>query len=191
MTTSDAEGLADEELVRAFVVERDIDALEELLRRHESKVYGLCYRMLGNPHDALDATQEVMIGLFRRVGSFQGQSRFTTWLYRLTANACIDLSRKRSRAPIPFDEIHSEPTIDTATAIETHLDLEKAIAQLPPDQRLVLLMRDMRGLSYEEIAEATSAPIGTVKSRIARGRMLLASLMEPTYGSGRLRDGEQ
>lgn len=191
MTTSDLERLADEELVRAFVVERDIDALEELLRRHESKVYGLCYRMLGNSHDALDATQEVMIGLFRRVGSFQGQSRFTTWLYRLTANACIDLSRKRSRAPIPLDEIHSDPTDDAATAIETKLDLEKAIAQLPLDQRLVLLMRDIRGLTYEEIAEATSAPVGTVKSRIARGRMHLATLMEPTYGSGRLTDREQ
>lgn len=191
MTTSDMEGLADEELVRAFVVERDIDALEELLRRHESKVYGLCYRMLGNPHDALDATQEVMIGLFRKVGSFRGQSQFTTWLYRLTSNACIDLSRKRSRAPIPLDEIQSESTNEAATAVETKLDLEKAIAQLPVDQRLVLLMRDISGLTYEEIAEATSAPVGTVKSRIARARMHIASLMEPTYGSGRLTGREQ
>lgn len=191
MTTSDREGLADEELIRAFVVERDIDALEELLRRHESKVYGLCYRMLGNSSDALDATQEVMIALFRRVGSFQGQARFTTWLYRLTANACIDLSRKRSRAPIPLDEIHSGPTDDQATEVETKLDLEMAVAQLPPDQRIVLLMRDIRGLTYEEIAEAISVPVGTVKSRIARGRMHLATLMEPTYGSGRLTDRQE
>lgn len=190
MTTSDLDGLADEDLVRAFVTERDSDALEELLRRHESKVYGLCYRMLGNRSDALDAAQEVMLAVFRRVGTFQGQSQFTTWLYRLTANACIDFSRKRSRAPIPLEQIEPGSSSDLAGSVETRLDVESALAQLPPDQRIVLLMRDMNGLSYEEIAEATAAPVGTVKSRIARGRIQLGILMEPTYGRGRLTDRE-
>lgn len=196
MRIPDLETTADEDLVRAFVQQEDRDALEVLLRRHQTRVYGLAYRLLGNRADALDAAQEVFINLFRKAASFKGQAAFTTWLHRLTVNACTDLGRKRARTPQPIEEVEiaSADPIDSA---DERLDVEKALKALPEEQRTAAVLRDLNGLSYQEIAEITGVPVGTVKSRIARARMALAGLLaynnileEPAPETSRLTDRE-
>lgn len=181
----------DEALVRAFAADGDTDALEVLLRRHEGRVYGLAYRLLGNRPDALDATQEVFILLFRKARSFRGDAAFTTWLYRLTTNVCHDALRRRARAPQPSARLEAEAGVTFDEAAE-HLEVTDALARIPIDQRTVLVLRELQGLSYEEIAEAVGIPIGTVKSRIARGRFALAGeLGEPAARPERLSREDQ
>lgn len=194
MRIPDLEAASDEELVRAFTRDRDDTALTVLLRRHETRVFSLAYRLLGNRPDAADATQEVFVTLFRKAAQFQHQAAFTTWLHRLTVNACHDLGRKRARTPVPAerDERQQPGTgTDAFTRVDDRLQVQSALAALPEDQRVPIVLRDVRGLSYQEIADVTRVPVGTVKSRIARGRMQLATLLgpgEPAPGSARLRD---
>ncbi len=181
------ESRPDEELVAGYVDRGDRNALEVLLRRHERRIFGLALRMLGNRADALDATQDALVNVFRRASSFKGEAAFTTWLHRLTINACNDAARKRSRAPEPREEIEPEPGGPAGNQMPTdeRLGVEDALRRLPLEQRAVVVMRDLYGLSYQEIAAATGAPEGTVKSRIARGRFALAGLLradDPALG---------
>src|SRR2546422_2678495 len=107
MWIADLEALSDEELVRRFVSDGVSEAVAVLLRRHQDRVLGLAFRILGNRADALDASQEVFVAVFRKAGSFRHQSAFSTWLYRLTVNACNDLARRRSRQPLPAEVVES------------------------------------------------------------------------------------
>ncbi|HEY8201612.1 MAG TPA: sigma-70 family RNA polymerase sigma factor [Actinomycetota bacterium] len=204
------EASSDEDLVRAFTQRRDHTALEVLLRRHEARVFAVAYRLLGNRADAADATQEVFVTVFRKARLFRHQSAFTTWLHRLTVNACHDLGRKRARTPQPHagdptDPGHAAghspsrgrrgPARESGTArdafgqVDDRLVVEAGLAALPEEQRVPIVLRDLEGLSYQEIADAMGVPIGTVKSRIARGRMELAArLGEPAPGTQRLKD---
>lgn len=161
----------------------DRDALDELLRRHHDRVFSVCRRLTGNHADALDATQEALITIARRLDRFDGRASFSTWAYRVATNACLDELRRRSRRPIPFD--HSaeppdttlppaRPSVDPAPSVAARLDIDAALAELPVDFRVAVVLRDVLTLDYQEIAEVTSVPIGTVRSRIARGRALLA-----------------
>lgn len=192
MRDPDLEAQSDELLVSAFVESKDQRALEILLARHESRVFGIAYRILGNRADALDATQDVFLTVFRKAGSFRGRAAFTTWLYRLTTNACHDIGRRKARTPLPMEILpHLEAT--TSGDMDTRLGVENALRALPEDQRVAVVMRDLYDLDYEQIAAATGVPLGTVKSRIARARRALAGIMddspsmEPGGGSGRLR----
>lgn len=182
----------DEHLVAEFVRTGDQAPLEVLLARHESRVFGMAYRILGNRSDALDATQDVFLTVFRKARSFRHQAAFTTWLYRLTANACHDIGRRKARAPVPVEEL---PVQQAAMGgPEDRLQVEQALRSLPLDQRTPIVMRDLYTMSYEEIAAATGVPRGTVKSRIARGRARLAQVLaaggEPGLGGGRLNNKE-
>jgi RNA polymerase sigma-70 factor (ECF subfamily) len=181
MRIPDLEALSDEELVRRFVAGGSPDAVDVLLRRHQDRVFGLAYRLLGNRADALDAAQDVFVTVFRKAGSFRHQSAFTTWLYRLTVNACTDLARHRARQPVPAEALEA-PAPDRAGATDTRLAVQAALSALPVDQRAAVVMRDLYGLSYEEIATATSSAVGTVKSRISRGRDALAVLLAGAAG---------
>lgn len=168
--------------MRAFTNDGDHDALAVLLRRHETRVYGLAYRLLGNRADALDASQEVFITLFRKARSFRAEAAFTTWLHRLTVNACHDLGRKRARMPEVVEELEAVSP-DQIQRSDERLAIESALAALPEDQRTAATLRDLIGLSYHEIAETTGVPVGTVKSRIARARVALARMLEDEMGS--------
>lgn len=177
---------SDEQLVSAWVAHRDPEAITTLVARHSDRVYGLAFRFMGNEADAADAAQEVFIRLMRKAKKFQGRSAFSTWLYRLSANVCKDELRKRKRRPHPTDEI--EPDAPPAGDPATNIDVEEALQTLPTEQRVPLVLRVFEDLSYEQIAEATEVPIGTVKSRIARGRVALAeALEEPRTSSSRPR----
>ncbi|MGH2717122.1 MAG: RNA polymerase sigma factor [Actinomycetota bacterium] len=184
MWIADLEALSDDELVRRFVAGEAKDAVDVLIRRHQDRVFGIAYRILGNRSDALDAAQEVFVVVFRKAKSFRHQSAFTTWLYRLTVNACTDLHRRRARQPVPAEALEA-PIPDGAGAVDDQLAIAQALALLPPEQRSAVVMRDLYGLSYEEIAGATSAAVGTVKSRISRGRDALAATLGRGNGEDR------
>src|SRR5919106_1307284 len=120
MRIPDLEGTGDEELVRAFTRHRDTTALEVLLRRHQDRVFGLAVRLLGNRTDAADATQEVFLTVFRKAQQFKHEAAFTTWLHRLTVNACHDIGRRRARTPLPVDSSAGERPEAAARGTPTH-----------------------------------------------------------------------
>jgi RNA polymerase sigma-70 factor (ECF subfamily) len=154
----------------------DRDALEALLRRHAGLVNAVCRRVLANPDDALDAAQEALLSIARKIHTFDGRARFTTWCYRVATNAALDEARRRARRPSPVD-IVPEPrgtgrSIDDLVADQ--LDVDAALSRLSPDHRAAVALRDLVGLDYAEIGEVLGIPPGTVRSRIARGRAALA-----------------
>jgi len=156
----------------------DRQALDQLLRRHHDRFYAVCRRLTGNEADARDATQEAMIALVRGLPRYDGRAAFTTWAYRVVTNACLDELRRRRRRPEPLEPDALPPPAagpDLATSVSDHLDLDDALAGLVPEFRAPVVLRDVLGLDYAEIAEVLQIPAGTVRSRIARGRRALAA----------------
>ena len=166
----------------------DTEALDQLLRRHHDKVWGICRRLAGNDADALDATQEALIAVATRLNRFDGKSRFTTWLYRVTTNACLDELRRRARQPLvgldaAFESVDlSAPPVDGLVA--DRLLIDAALARLPEEFRVAVVLRDLLDLDYAEISEILDIPPGTVRSRIARGRTALATFLRPGNQTG-------
>jgi RNA polymerase sigma-70 factor, ECF subfamily len=162
----------------------DRGAFTELVRRHERRVYAVAMRMLGREEDALDATQDTLLTVYRKVGQFRGDSAFTTWLHRITINACYDILRTKARQPMLHvageDDMEREqgpPVEDHAAAVAGGIDAARALQAVPEDFRAVLILADVHDLPYEEIAEILEIPVGTVKSRVYRGRVALARAM--------------
>jgi RNA polymerase sigma-70 factor (ECF subfamily) len=158
----------------------DRTALDTLLRRHHDRVHALCRRMTGNDADALDATQEALIAVCRGLDRFDGRSAFTTWVYRVTTNACLDELRRRGRRPVPVEPDPAKVTDATAAVaddVARRLDVDAALATLPEEFRAAVVLRDLCELDYAEIAEVLGIPPGTVRSRIARGRAALARVL--------------
>lgn len=175
----------DESLLDAFLG-GDHQAFTTLVRRHEDRMFALALRMTGSRADALDATQDTFLTMFRRASSFRGESAFSTWLYRIGINACHDLLRRRSRraeaeGDRPDLEDARTSRMDEAAALR--VDLARALAELPEEYREAVVMHDLGGVPYEEIASLTDAAVGTVKSRISRGRRRLSEAMEQASDS--------
>jgi len=182
--------LSDEELLKNFLAGTE-DAFTELMRRHEDRIFSLAMRMTGNRPDALDATQEAFIQAFRKAARFRGDSAFGTWLWRIGINACNDVLRKRKRAPLPEEEPPEDSAGGSAAIDETvvtRLELKDALAELSDDYKEAVVMHDLGGIPYEEIATLTGVSIGTVKSRISRGRKRLAHLLEQGSTPGTSKD---
>jgi len=159
----------------------DRAALELLLARHLDRVHAICRRVTGHPEDALDATQEALIAVTRGLHRYDGRALFTTWLYRVATNAALDELRRRKRRPEPAelsdDGARSSPV---ESAVAARVDVDAALAGLSPDFRAAVVLRDLCDLDYAEIADILDVPIGTVRSRIARGRAAIAEqLREP------------
>jgi RNA polymerase sigma-70 factor (ECF subfamily) len=174
------------------VVDGDQGAFTELVQRHEGRVFAVALRMLGREEDALDAAQDAFLTVFRKAGQFRGESAFTTWLHRITVNACYDILRKRARQPllraVGDDEREAEPgppAEDHAAAVAGGIDAERALAEVPEDFRAVLILADVHDLAYDEIATILEIPTGTVKSRLHRGRAALGRVMGLEAGPGR------
>jgi RNA polymerase sigma-70 factor (ECF subfamily) len=168
----------------------DLDAFNRLVELHQRSVFNLCLRMVGTPAAAEDACQDAFISAYRNIRSFRGGS-FRPWLMRIAANACTDELRRRARRPALSLDVPppgSEEPLDVADATpgpEAHAlrteqaaAIQAALLRLPNDQRLAVVLCDRQGYAYEEIAEVTRVSLGTVKSRIARGREKLRSLLE-------------
>jgi RNA polymerase sigma-70 factor (ECF subfamily) len=158
----------------------DRTALDSLLRLHYDRVWAVCRRLTGNDADAADASQDALIAIVRGLARFDGTARFSTWAYRVTVNATLDELRRRARRPIPDPDalVGATPSVagpDSTTA--TRVDIDAALAQLPEDFRAAVVLRDLCGLDYAEIAEVLDIPPGTVRSRIARGRAALVPLL--------------
>jgi len=162
----------------------DNDAREALVRRHQAAVYRLAYSLLGHPEDALDATQEALVAMLSSLHSFRGQARFETWLRGLTTNVCLT-RRRRARARISYDQLCGEdeqpspgPTPESVALVrEVQMAVREHVRRLPAEFRAVVVLREMEGLSYSEIGEVLRLPLGTVQSRLSRGRQMLREAM--------------
>lgn len=181
----------DDQLVAA-AREGDRAALDTLLRRHYDRIFGVCRRITGSEADGADAAQEALIAIVRSLHKFDGRSSFGTWVYRIATNASLDELRRRRRRPqldgrSADDRPHDVADPDAATrvtAIDDRLTIDAALAALPEEFRVPIVLRDLVDLDYGEIAATLDIPVGTVKSRIARGRAALARSMSPGNQSG-------
>ncbi len=173
----------------ARAVAGDGDAFAELIQPFEARVYNLAYRMSGSREVARDLAQEAFLKVFRALGRFKGQASFSTWLYRVVANTCLDQLRRERRSgavasldePIETDtgDLRREPADTTfeperlVLRSELEAEVRSAVTALPPDHRLAILLRDFEDLTYDEIAQVMDCSLGTVKSRISRARCAL------------------
>ena len=167
---------SDEDLVRDHL-RGDRSAFTTLVERHQGRVYNLAFRMLGRPEDAADATQDVFLTCLRKLQGFRGSSAFTTWLHRVAVNVCYDVLRRRAREqPVRSEHEATEPppAADHAEASAAAVDVQRALLLVPEDFRAALILHDVQGLPYEEVAESLGIAVGTVKSRLHRGRVQLA-----------------
>lgn len=159
----------------------DRRALEDLLARHADRIHAVCRRIVADPQDALDATQEALLAIARGIGRFDGTARFTTWCYRVATNAALDELRRARRRPLATEPSHAvvDPRDPTA-AVDARLDVDGALRTLAPEFRAAVVLRDLCDLDYTEIAEVLDLPPGTVRSRISRGRAALAAALGAT-----------
>ncbi len=168
----------DDELVAA-AQSGDRAALDTLLRRHVDLIHAVCSRLAGNPADAADATQEALIAIVRGLPRFDRRAAPRTWMYRVATNACLDELRRRGRRPrLGLDDAMAErpdPAPPVDRTVTDRLTLDDALARLPDEFRVAVVLRDVQGMDYAQIAEVLEIPIGTVRSRIARGRQALAA----------------
>ncbi len=158
----------------------DLDAFEALVRSYTPTVYAHAYRFFGDGPSAEDAVQEVFVKVFRSLPEFDGRSQFSTWLYRVTRNVCLDAFRAGKRRPVPVDPLDVVPTglADPANEATMNVAVEQAMAALPPEDRDALSAVSVFGLSYAEASEALGVPTGTVKSRVFRARKSLAHSLD-------------
>ena len=169
----------------------ETEAFEDLVRAHEKTVYNLALRMTGDAQDAEDMAQEAFLKAYRSLGDFRGESKFSVWLYRIVSNVCLDFLRRRSRRPsvsltaedeegeeqqwdVPDERLSPERLLEQKLTREA---VQAGLRELPEEQREILLLREIKGLSYEEIGEILSLEPGTVKSRIFRARKRLCAFL--------------
>ena len=167
----------------------DEAAFEEFVTAYEKQVYRLALRQLGNPHDAQDAAQEVFLRAYRGIGRFRADAKLSTWVFQIAMNVCIDMVRRQSRRPVvsltqgddeesmidlPDESYAPEPIYERRALRE---EVQSALKRLSPEHREIIVLRDITGLSYEEIADVLQITTGTVKSRLFRARDRLASIL--------------
>ena len=184
--------MSEEQLIRR-AQQGDNGAFEELLLLHQKKVYNLCLRMGANPDDALDLSQEAFLRAWRSLGQYQFEASFSTWLFRLTSNICIDFLRRKKRrqetsltesyddsdegAEISVPDAQPGPEQQAITN-ETKIELARAMEQLSPEHREILQLRVIEDLQYEQIADILGVRVGTVKSRLARARLSFRKILK-------------
>ena len=184
--------MSEEQLIRR-AQQGDNSAFEQLLLAHQKKVYNLCLRMAANPDDALDLSQEAFIKAWGALGQYQFEASFSTWLFRLTSNVCIDfLRRKKRRQETSLTENYDDSDEGAELSLpdcaplpeqqaitnETKIELARAMGQLAPDHREILQLRVVEDLPYEQIADILGVRVGTVKSRLARARLSLRKILK-------------
>lgn len=182
-----------EKLLLAKAKKGDIGAFELLIEKHQKFVFNIALKMIGNYDDASELAQEALIKVFKSIGSFKEEASFSTWVYRITTNVCLDELRKRKNRNITYidEDIMTEDgeikreIVDLnplPDAVAENNELKKAvnaaIMALSEEHRIVVVMRDINGMSYEEIAKAINCPEGTVKSRINRARQTLKEILQ-------------
>lgn len=185
--------MADEEQRLVAAAQRgDVETFNALVRLYEGRVYNLCFRMLGDPDSAADAAQDAFLLAFRNLRGFRGGS-FRSWMLRIATNACYDVLRARKRRPsvsldADVDEDQDSSPLQIADTAESPSDfalrrelaaaIQHGLGALPDEQRVILILSDIEGLAYDEIAQITNTNIGTVKSRLSRGRARLRDVLK-------------
>lgn len=188
----------------------DANAFETLVLEYENNVYNIALRMTGNSEDAADMTQEAFIKAYNSLQSFRGDSKFSVWLYRIVSNVCLDFLRSKNRRPTVSLSVEDDDGEDTQLDVAdesqspellldrklTRESVRRGLDSLPPDYRQILLLREIQGLSYDEIAQALGLEVGTVKSRIFRARKRLCNFLiddgniSDFSSSGKMKGGE-
>lgn len=182
--------MSDEELVEK-IKKGDVDAYEEIVKKYENKVFGIIYHMIKNQNDVEDLAQEVFIKVYKNLPRFKGDSSLYTWIYKITVNLCLDEMKKRKnivyldeKLEVEDGELERELPSSDKTQVELYEEkelkekLHKCICKLPEKQKVMIVLRDIKGFSYEEISEITSIKLGTVKSQINRARLKLKELLD-------------
>ncbi len=169
-----------------------VDSFEKLIDKYQTLAFNIAYKMLGNKEDASDITQEALVKVFKSIKNFKEESSFSTWLYRIVTNTCIDMIRKKKKIktfsldnPIETEngkierQIQGEENLpeDVFEKKQIQKRVHRAISSLPEKYRIVIILRDIQDFSYDEISEIVGVPLGTVKSRINRGRIILKDLL--------------
>ncbi|MFZ5965965.1 MAG: RNA polymerase sigma factor [Bacillota bacterium] len=170
----------------------DIESFERLIEQYQKLAFNIAYRMLGDMEDAKDATQDALVKVYKSISSFNEQSSFSTWLYKIVTNTCLDELRKKKKNkttsldnPMEAEDStfqrnvpdESSTTEEIVEKREEAKALYKAISLLPEQHKVVIILRDIKGLSYEQIGEILDCPEGTVKSRISRARIALRDIL--------------
>jgi len=164
--------------------EGDTRAFEALVRRHQRQLYRLAVRMLGNSSDAEDAVQDAFVAAWRQLRGFRGEAAFSSWMYRIVTNRCLRLLRTR-RPVVSLDDLGDRPGPDGASPeqaaeiTDRAAALQRALQELPAEQRTCWVLRDLHGLNYEDIAAIVGASAGAVRGRLYRARCTLAEVMAP------------
>lgn len=185
--------MTEQQLV-ALAKQGDQDAFARLVEANQNKIYSLSLRMTGNPEDAADLAQEAFLKAWRSLSAFQEESSFSTWLYRLASNLCIDFLRREKRRKTAVTTVSLDDDSDDAPPMEvpdhrftpeTEVErrelraaMSRALHSLSEEHRRILILREVEGLSYTEIAQALELEEGTVKSRIARARISLRNILQ-------------
>jgi RNA polymerase sigma-70 factor (ECF subfamily) len=186
--TEEVDKRLSDEALAAQASAGDRRAFGDLVRRHQDGVFGFVFRMVGSRDEAMDLTQDSFLKAWQALPGWRPEARFRTWLLQIARNASLDVLRRRSLATfVPIDEAlelpGAGPTPETQAAIAQDLRLlEAALLRLQPDHREVLLLRELEGLSYEEIASVLGVAEGTVKSRIGRARAALLNAWKGRHG---------
>ena len=185
-----------ERLLIARLKEREEQAFSEVFRLYGDKVFNLVFRMIGSRQEAEDVTQEVFISVFKTVDGFRGESKFSTWLLRIAANQCKNRIKYLARRPTdgmdPEDVAQASPATAVGPTVQSHIDgpdklmeaaeieiiMQRAIDGMEEEHRLLIILRDVEELSYEEIGEITGLPDGTIKSRLHRARLVIKEALD-------------
>ncbi|MFO0841227.1 MAG: sigma-70 family RNA polymerase sigma factor [Gemmataceae bacterium] len=180
---------ADDNRLIADCLAGDTNAFGELVRRHQDRLYNAVYRFVGNTEDALDVVQEAFLSAYQSLDSFKGDALFSTWLYRIAVNTAISLKRKK-RVLVRLPDRNGENGVEVADQSELNQPgsameraeeqrkLHQALSRLSPEHRVVLVMKELEGQKYEDMAATLGVPIGTVRSRLHRARLELRELLE-------------
>jgi RNA polymerase sigma-70 factor (ECF subfamily) len=168
----------------------DPDAFGELVRRHRDRLWAVALRTLGDREEAADAVQDALVSAYRAADRFRGDSAVTTWLHRIVVNACLDRARRRqSRLTVAMPEVETPATAKAPPDSDTALTVRAALAKLPDEQRVPILLLDVQGYSVAEISTLLGVAEGTVKSRCARGRARLAVMLADLRSGGEQSSG--
>ena len=187
-----SDSISDAECVRR-IQRGETETFEILVRRHEKAIFNVVYRMLGDYDDAAETAQEVFLSAYRAIGQFRGDANFSTWLYRIALNHASTRrkstnSRQRRLVPIDDTELVDDVELGPAETLEKkeiRQRVQRALNELQPEDAMVILLRDLQDIAYEDVARVLNIPVGTVKSRLHRARQALKARLRAYFCAGR------
>jgi RNA polymerase sigma-70 factor (ECF subfamily) len=187
-----SESISDAECVRR-IQRGETETFEILVRRHEKAIFNVVYRMLGDYDDAAETAQEVFLSAYRAIGQFRGDANFSTWLYRIALNHASTRrkstsSRQRRLVPIDDTELVDDVELGPAETLEKkeiRQRVQRALKELQPEDAMVILLRDLQDIAYEDVARVLNIPVGTVKSRLHRARQALKARLTAYFPTAR------